>query len=62
MTTHELAQKLLNLPDIHVMFKDSIGPREIGSIYSYTVSHDDAEMNGDCEDIVGEEVIVISVF
>ena len=60
MDSHELAKKLLSLSNRKVMVMDSIGPQDVSSCYIYTITNEDADNCGDCEGIVGEEVIAIS--
>jgi hypothetical protein len=61
-TSHELAHKLLNLPNRKVMIIDDIGPQDVGSCQEYTVTEDDADNCGCCEDIAGEKVIAIYIY
>ncbi len=61
MKTHELAKKLLALPDYDFVVRDSIGPNECGTPYEYIITEDDAEMCGCCEDNVGDTVIAVSI-
>jgi len=59
MKAHELAKKLLALPNHEVMIIDSVGPNECRSPYQYIITDDDADVCGCCEDIVGDTVIAI---
>jgi len=61
MKTHELAAKLLNMPNIRVMAYDNLGPMNISSVQTYTITKENAEDNGDCEGRIGEEVVVLYV-
>jgi hypothetical protein len=61
MKAHELAKKLLALPDYEVMVRDSLGPNECDTPYEYVITDEDAEMCGCCEDIVGYTVIALSI-
>jgi hypothetical protein len=59
MKAHELAQELLQLPNLEIMFVDSIGPMELGSAQESEITEQDAEDCGDCEDRVGEKYIAL---
>jgi hypothetical protein len=59
MKAHELAQKLLNGPDLDVMIRDTLGPVDLSSCYEYQISNDDEDNCGDCEGRVGETVIAL---
>jgi hypothetical protein len=65
MKAHELAQRLLKGPNHEIMILDSFNgeggyPREInfGPI-THTVTADEAEESGDCEEIVGQEIMIM---
>jgi hypothetical protein len=64
MKAHELAQRLLKGPNHEIMILDSFNgggyPREInlGPI-THTVTADDAKESGDCEEIVGQEIMIM---
>jgi len=60
MKAHELAQKLLNGPNLEVMICDSVGPVDLSSCYEYVISEDDEDNCGDCEGRVGQTVITLS--
>jgi hypothetical protein len=65
MTKKELVQKLERFPDdVQVMIKDSFNgagiPREINSgPREHKITKEDAEESADCEEIVGQKVVVI---
>jgi hypothetical protein len=61
MKTHELAAKLLSMPNIQVMAHDYLGPMDISSVQMYTVTEADEQDYGSCEGMVGEEVVAIYV-
>jgi hypothetical protein len=61
MKSHDLAAKLLSMPNLEVMAYDAIGPMDISSVQTYTISESDEEDCGNCEGRIGEEVLVIYV-
>lgn len=61
MKAHDLAAKLLTMPNLEVMAYDSLGPMDISSVQPYTITPQNAEDCGNCEDIVGQEVLVIYI-
>jgi hypothetical protein len=61
MKTHELAAKLLSMPNVQVMAYDDLGPMNISSVQTYTITEENAEDIGDCMGMVGEEVVVLYV-
>lgn len=61
MTSHEFAQRLLELPDKELMVVDSIGPQEISYPKIYTITQEDEDNCGSCDGLVGEEVIAFYV-
>lgn len=61
MKAHELAAKLLSMPNIEVLVSDYIGPLEISSVQPYTITEDDEENCGNCDGRVGEEVVALHV-
>ena len=64
MKSHELAQQLLQEPNIEIMILDGFNgggyPREInlGPI-TQTITEEDANESGDCEEMVGEDVLIM---
>lgn len=64
MKAHEFAKKLLNYPDLEIMTLDGFNgsgvPREInfGPI-EHVVTQKEADETADCEDFVGQKVIII---
>ncbi len=62
MTSHELAQRLLKLPNLDVMVQETCGCLlEVSSTFYREIDEFDEEMCGDAEGRVGEEVIVIAI-
>jgi hypothetical protein len=61
MNTHELAAKLLSMPNIEVMAHDSFGPADISSVQTYTITEENAEDCCICEGRIGEKVVIIYV-
>jgi hypothetical protein len=61
MKSHDLAAKLLTMPNLEVMAYDPLGPLDISSVQPYTITRSDADDCGNCEDRVGEEVLVIYI-
>lgn len=60
MTVAELIEHLQTFPpETDVMLIDSIGPRECGTPYLHTITDEDAENCGDCEDIAGVAVVAM---
>lgn len=64
MTAHELANKLLEGLDTELMVLDGFNgggfPREVNLGPAFrTITEEDAEESGDCEGLVGTEVMVI---
>lgn len=64
MKSHYLAELLLEEPDMEIMILDGFNgggyPRKInlGPI-TRTITEEDAEESGDCEELVGQEVAVM---
>jgi hypothetical protein len=64
MKAHELAQRLLKGPNHEIMILDGFNgggyPREInfGPI-KRIITPDDAEESGDCEGIIGQEIMLM---
>jgi hypothetical protein len=62
MTSHELAQKLLKLPNLDVMVQETYGCLlGVSSTFSREINESDEEMCGDAEGRVGEEIVVIYI-
>jgi len=60
MKAHELAQKLLNGPNLDVMFEENCGfVLSVNSTHSRPIDECDVEMCGDAEDRLGEEVVIL---
>jgi hypothetical protein len=57
MNSHDLAKQLLAGPNLKVVFRDYIGPIIVNTWCIITISEDDADNSGDCEDLVGQKVI-----
>ena len=58
MKAHELAAKLLNGPNLPVMFEESCGCLwEVSDPFCSTVNEGNEEMCGDAEGRFGEEVV-----
>jgi hypothetical protein len=60
MKAHELAQKLLNGPNLDVMFQENCGCiLSVDSAFSRPINDCDVEMCGDAEDRLGDEVVIL---
>ena len=64
MKAHELAQRLLKGPNHEIMILDGFNgggyPREINlGPVKHIITADDAEESGDCEEIVGQEIMIM---
>jgi hypothetical protein len=58
MKAHELAKKLLNGPNLPVMFEENCGCLwEVSNPFSSTIKEDNVEMCADAEGRLGEEVV-----
>jgi hypothetical protein len=63
MKAHELAQKLLNGPNLDVMFQENSGCLlEVSSTSSRPINECDEEMCGDAEGRLGEEIVVLYAY
>ena len=62
MTARELAEELLKNPDMLIMINDGIGPRLAGRPYKTVITNDNSMDIADCEDLVGQEVLVINAW
>ena len=58
MTSHELAQRLLLMPDLPVMARDCVAYRDVGC-YQQTITQQDEDDHSDCYGMVGMEIIVL---
>jgi hypothetical protein len=62
MTSHELAQELLKLPNLDVLVQETCGCLlRVSSTFSREINDYDEEMCGDAEGRLGEEVVVIAI-
>lgn len=60
MKAHELAQKLLNGPNLDVMFEESSGCLlEIHNAFDSTISESHEEMCGDAEGRLGDQIVIL---
>ena len=60
MTSHELAQKLLKLPNLDVMVQETCGCLlGVSSTFSREINESDEEMCGDAEGRLGDEVVIL---
>lgn len=60
MKAHELAQKLLNGPNLDVMFQENCGcVLLVDGVFSRPIDESDEEMCGDAEGRVGDEVVIL---
>jgi hypothetical protein len=60
MKAHELAQKLLNGPNLDVMFQEHCGCLWlVNSAYSRPLCEFDEDMCGDAEGRLGDEVVIL---
>ena len=60
MKAHELAQKLLNGPNLDVMFEESSGCLlEIHSAFDRAITEYHEEMCGDAEGRLGEQIVIL---
>jgi hypothetical protein len=60
MKAHELAQRLLNGPNLDVMMGDDYGDMlEVNSISSYFFDEEDEERSHYAEGRVGDEVVML---
>jgi hypothetical protein len=58
MKAHELAAKLLNCPNLPVMFEENCGCLwEVSNPFSSTINGGNEEMCADAEGRLGEEVV-----
>jgi len=58
MKAHELAVKLLNGPNLPVMFEENCGCLwEVSNPFSATINEDNEEIGADAEGRLGEEVV-----
>jgi hypothetical protein len=63
MKAHELAAKLLNGPNLDVMFQEHSGCLlEVSSSSSRPINECDEEMCGDAEGRLGEEIVVLYAY
>ena len=61
MKAHELAQKLLNGPNLDVMIVENWGGlSDIGFCFTSEITQQNADDCGDCEGRVGESIIKLS--
>jgi hypothetical protein len=60
MKAHELAQKLLSLPNLDVMFQENCGCiLSVDNAFSRPINDCDEEMCGDAEGRLGDEVVIL---
>jgi hypothetical protein len=60
MNAHELAKKLLEGPNLPVMFQENCGCLlEVSNPFSRPINECDEEMCGDAEGRLGEEVVIL---
>jgi hypothetical protein len=60
MKAHDLAQKLLNGPNLPVMFEVNCGSLwEVSNPFSRPINECDEEMCADAEGLLGEEVVIL---
>ena len=60
MKAHELAQKLLNGPNLYVMFEENCGcVLLVYSVFSRPINECDEDMCCDAEGRLGEEVVIL---
>jgi hypothetical protein len=60
MKAHELAQKLLNGPNLDVMFEENCGCiLAVDYVFSRPINDYDVEMCGDVEGRLGDEVVIL---
>ena len=60
MKAHDLAQKLLNGPNLDVMFEENCGCiMSVNSVFSRPIGESDEEMCGDAEGRLGDEVVIL---
>jgi hypothetical protein len=60
MKAHDLAQKLLNGPNLDVMFEENCGCiLSVNSVFSRPIDESDEEMCGDAEGRLGDEVVIL---
>jgi hypothetical protein len=63
MTVSELIKLLSEFPpDMLVMIQDSLAPRLSSGAFEETITSQMGEDSGDCEDLVGQRVALISVY
>jgi len=62
MTSHQLTQEHLKLPNLDVLVQEPCGcPLSVSSTFSREINDYDEEMCGDAEGRLGEEVVVIAI-
>ena len=60
MKAHDLAQKLLNGPNLDVMFEENCGcVLLVDYTFSRPIDESDEEMCGDAEGRLGDEVVIL---
>lgn len=60
MKAHELAQELLNGPNLDVMFQENFGcALSVNCAFSRPINDCDEKMCGDAEDRLGDEVVIL---